>query len=124
MNDNTDDNIISFPTDKRKDDVRRDRIEQQGFTIPSMNQFYDYDTIKFNFDGLDGGPVFIPMSQTTIDYTPVLNQPTKLESLMDQCNNLQKRIVFHTAKNNTVLLNMIEDKIKEALALANLNKDL
>lgn len=124
MNDNTDDNIISFPTNKRKDDVRRDRIEQQGFTIPSMNQFYDYDTIKFNFDGLDGGPVFIPMSQTTIDYTPVLNQPTKLESLMDQCNNLQKRIVFHTAKNNTVLLKMIEDKIKEALALANLNKDL
>lgn len=122
MNDN--DNILNFPTDKRKEDVRKDRVQQQGFTIPVLDQFYSYDTIKFNFEGIENGPVFIPVSTNTINYSPVLNQPTKLESLMDQCNNLQKRIVFHTAKNNTVLLNMIEDKIKEALALANLNKDL
>lgn len=124
MNDNTDDNIISFPSDKRKEDVRRDRIEQQGFVLPTVPQFYSFDTIKFNFDGMDGGPVFIPMPSNTIDYSPTLNQPTKLERLMDQCNDIQKRIVYHVAKDNNVLLDMIEDKIKEALALANLNKDL
>ncbi len=124
MNDNTDDNIISFPTDKRKEEVYRDRVENQGFTIPTPNQFYSYDTIKFNFDGLGNDPIFVPLNGPKIDYSPVLNQPTKLENLMDQCNDLQKRIVYHVAQNNDVLLKMIEDKLNEALTLANFTKDL
>jgi len=123
MNDNTDDNIISFPTDKRKDDVKRDRIAQQGFTVPTLNSFYNFDTIKFNFDGLGNDPVFVPVS-TSINYSPVLNQPTKLERMMDMCNDLQKRIVYHTAMENDILLKMIDDKIAEALDLANLNKNI
>jgi hypothetical protein len=123
MNDNTDDNIISFPTDKRKDDVKRDRIAQQGFTVPTLNSFYNFDTIKFNFDGLGNDPVFVPVS-TSINYSPVLNQPTNLERMMDMCNDLQKRIVYHTAMENDILLKMINDKIAEALDLANLNKNI
>lgn len=122
MNDN--DNILSFPTEKRKEEVRKDRIDQQGFTVPAFNQFYNFDTITFNFDNIPNEPVCIPMNHLKVDYSPVLNQPTKLERLMDRCNDLQKRIVYHVAKDNDVLLSMIEDKINEALDLANLNKNI
>lgn len=122
MNDN--DNILNFPTEKRKEDVRKDRVEQQGFTVPVLDQFYSYDTITFNFSGLGSDPVYIPMNQIKMDYTPILNQPTKLERMMDKCNDLQKRIVYHTAMDNDVLLKMIEDKLTEALDLANLNKNI
>jgi hypothetical protein len=40
------------------------------------------------------------------------------------CNDLQKRIVYHTAMENDILLKMINDKIAEALDLANLNKNI
>ncbi len=122
MNDN--DNILSFPTEKRKEEVRKDRVDQQGFTVPAFNQFYNFDTITFNFDNIPNEPVYVPMNHLKVDYSPVLNQPTKLERLMDRCNDLQKRIVYHVAKDNDVLLSMIEDKINEALDLANLNKNI
>ncbi len=122
MNDN--DNILSFPTDKRKEEVRKDRIDQQGFTIPAFNQLYNYDTITFNFDSIPSEPIYVPMNHIKIDYSPVLNQPTKLERMMDRCNDLQKRIVYHVAKDNDQLLKMIDDKIQEALDLANLNKNI
>ncbi len=122
MNDN--DNILSFPTDKRKEEVRKDRIDQQGFTVPAFNQLYNYDTITFNFDNIPSEPIYVPMNHIKIDYSPVLNQPTKLERMMDRCNDLQKRIVYHVAKDNDQLLKMIDDKIQEALDLANLNKNI
>jgi hypothetical protein len=122
MNDN--DNILSFPTDKRKEEVRKDRIDQQGFTVPAFNQLYNYDTITFNFDSIPSEPIYVPMNHIKIDYSPVLNQPTKLERMMDRCNDLQKRIVYHVAKDNDQLLKMIDDKIQEALDLANLNKNI
>lgn len=122
MNDN--DNIVNFPTEQRKQEVRKGRVENQGFTVPVGDNFYTYDTITFNFDGLGTDLVSVPTNQIKIDYTPILNQPTNLERLMDKCNNLQKRIVYHTAMDNDVLLKMIEDKINEALDLANLNKNI
>jgi hypothetical protein len=120
MNDN--DNIVSFPTGKRKEEVLKDRIEHQGFTIPVFEQPYNYDVISFNFDNMD--PVHIHMANPKFDYSPILNQPTKLERMMDQCNDLQKRIVYHTAINNDLLLKMIEDRLQELLDLAKLSKNV
>jgi hypothetical protein len=44
--------------------------------------------------------------------------------MMDQCNDLQKRIVYHTAINNDLLLKMIEDRLQELLDLAKLSKNV
>ena len=120
MNDN--ENVVDFPTKDRKEQVKRDRIGAGGFSMSPPSP-YTFDSISFNFDGL-GDTIKFNFDQHTINYGPILNQPTKLERMMDRCNDLQKRIVFHAAHENDTILKMIEDKIEEALYLANLNKNI
>lgn len=121
MNDN--DNIVDFPTKDRKEQVKRDRIGAGGFNITTPSHQYTFDSISFNFDGL-GDTIRFNFDQNSVNYSPILNQPTKLERMMDRCNDLQKRIVFHAAHENDTILKMIEDKIEEALYLANLNENI
>lgn len=120
MNDN--ENIVNFPTKARKEKVKNDRIEAGGFTMNPSSP-YTFDSISFNFDPF-GDTIKFNFDCNNINYSPILNQPTKLERLMDQCCTLQKRIVFHAASENDVILKMIEDKIEEALYLANLNENI
>lgn len=120
MNDN--ENVVDFPTKDRKEQVKRDRIGAGGFNMGPPAQ-YTFDSITFNFDGM-GETIKFDFDQNTINYGAILNQPTKLERMMDRCNDLQKRIVFHVAHENDTILKMIEDKIDEALYLANLNKNI
>lgn len=120
MNDN--DNIVSFPTEERKEKVKNDRINAGGFNF-NLPSSYIYDNISFNFDNF-GDTIKFDFNSNSINYSTLMNQPTKLERMMDQCCALQKRIVYHAACNNDTILSMIEDKINEAMHLANLNKNI
>lgn len=127
----SDDNVVKFPTGKRTHDVMRERTSKiNNFSSPSTNTNYKINS--FIVDGTDWQkwtpPNFNSFDQDTISFENInwsfnLNNSnqTILEDVMDLCNSIQKQCIQLSIGNDTVQLNIVLDKLREALVLSKIS---
>lgn len=127
----SDDNIVEFPTKERKHDVMRERTSKiNGFTSPFTNT--DYKINSYIVDGVEW-KTWIPPSFDSIDNDTISfeninwsfnltnSNQTLLADTMDLCNAIQKQCIGLSVENDAVQLNMVLDKLREALVLSKIS---
>jgi hypothetical protein len=125
------DNIVEFPTKERKHDVMRERTSKiNGFTSPFTNT--DYKINSYIVDGVEW-KTWIPPSFDSIDNDTISfeninwsfnltnSNQTLLADTMDLCNAIQKQCIGLSVENDAVQLNMVLDKLREALVLSKIS---
>jgi hypothetical protein len=125
------DNIVEFPTKERKHDVMRERTSKiNGFTSPFTNT--DYKINSYIVDGVEW-KTWIPPSFDSIDNDTISfeninwsfnltnSNQTLLADTMDLCNAIQKQCIGLSVENDSTQLNMVLDKLREALVLSKIS---
>jgi hypothetical protein len=125
------DNIVEFPTKERKHDVMRERTSKiNGFTSPFTNT--DYKINSYIVDGVEW-KTWIPPSFDSIDNDTISfeninwsfnltnSNQTLLADVMDLCNTIQKQCIGLSVENDSTQLNMVLDKLREALVLSKIS---
>ena len=125
------DNVVEFPTKERKHDVMRERTSKiNGFTSPFTNT--DYKINSYIVDGVEW-KTWIPPSFDSIDNDTISfeninwsfnltnSNQTLLADVMDLCNTIQKQCIGLSVENDSTQLNMVLDKLREALVLSKIS---
>jgi hypothetical protein len=127
----SDDNVVNFPTKDRKDDVMRERNSKSNdFSGPFTNP--NYQIGKFVVDGVDwqkwSPPSFDDLNDETISFENINwsfnitnSNQTLLADAMDLCNAIQKQCIELSVDNDVTQLNIVLDKLREALALSKIS---
>ena len=131
MSDNDNDNVVNFPTKERKDDVMQERTRKiNDFSSPSQSP--NYKITSFVVDGVDWKkwtpPNFDSIDDATISFENINwsfnltnSNQTILADVMDLCNDIQKQCIGLSVDNNATQLNMVLDKLREALVLSKIS---
>jgi hypothetical protein len=127
----SDDNIFEFPAKERKDKVMRDRTNKvNNFTNPFTNT--DYKINSYIVDGVEW-KTWIPPSLDSINSDTISfeninwsfnltnSNQTLLADAMDLCNAIQKQCIGLSVENDSIQLNMVLDKLREALVLSKIS---
>jgi hypothetical protein len=127
----SDDNVVEFPTKERKYTVMRDRTSKiDNFTSPFTNT--DYKINSYIVDGIEW-KTWIPPSFNSIDNDTISfeninwsfnltdSNQTLLADAMDLCNSIQKQCIGLSVENDSVQLNTVLDKLREALVLSKIS---
>jgi hypothetical protein len=127
----SDDNIVEFPTKERKHDVMRERTSKiNGFTSPFTNTNYKINSIKvdgeswekWTFPSLDSiNENLISFENINWSFNLTNSNQTLLADTMDLCNAIQKQCIGLSVENDAVQLNMVLDKLREALVLSKIS---
>lgn len=125
------DNVVEFPTKERKRDVMRERTSKiNGFTSPFTDA--DYKINSYIVDGVEW-KTWIPPSFDSIDNDTISfeninwsfnltnSNQTLLADVMDLCNTIQKQCIGLSVENDSTQLNMVLDKLREALVLSKIS---
>lgn len=127
----SDDNIVDFPTKDRHDEVMRERASKiKGFTSPFTNSNYKINS--FTVDGLDwqkwNPPNFDNIGNDTINFEDISwsfnltnSNQTILADVMDLCNSIQKQCIGLSIESDAIQLNIVLDKLREALLLSKIS---
>jgi hypothetical protein len=127
----SDDNVFEFPTKERKDNVMRDRTGKiNHFTSPFTNSNYKINS--FTVDGANWQKWTLPnldsinndtISFENIDWSFNLtnSNQTLLADAMDLCNAIQKQCIGLSVENDSTQLNIVLDKLREALILSKIS---
>jgi hypothetical protein len=127
----SDDNIVEFPTKERKHDVMRERTSKiNGFTSPFTNTNYKINSIKVDgeswekwtfpsLDSINENPISFENINWSFNLTN--SNQTLLADTMDLCNAIQKQCIGLSVENDAVQLNMVLDKLREALVLSKIS---
>lgn len=135
MSDNdNDDNVVSFPTSERLKQVEADR------TKPVFGQFgsfsYSFDpkvNLTVSYEGLDKfNPNFTWDTFSNLETFPkdlgvdydnlsLKVEDDRLMRVMDMCNQIQKRAIYHYSKDHQVLFTHIESLLEQLLQISNLS---
>lgn len=126
----SDDNIVKFPTGQRKQDVMHERSSKiNGFSNPFTNSNYkinsfvvDGDWQKWtppNFDSFNDDTISFENINWSFNLTN--SNQTILADVMDLCNSIQKQCIGLSIENDAVQLNMVLDKLREALVLSKIS---
>jgi hypothetical protein len=125
------DNIVEFPTKERNDNVMRDRTSKiNNFTSPTTNSNYKINS--FTVDGANWQKWTLPsldsinndtISFENIDWSFNLtnSNQTLLADAMDLCNAIQKQCIGLSVENDSTQLNIVLDKLREALILSKIS---
>ena len=131
MSDNDNDNVVNFPTKERKDDVMQERTRKiNDFSSPSQSPNYKItsfvvDGIDWqkwtppNFDSIDDGTISFENINWSLNLTN--SNQTILADVMDLCNSIQKQCIGLSVNNDSIQLNMVLDKLREALLLSKIS---
>jgi hypothetical protein len=124
----SDDNIVEFPAKERKDKVMRERTSKvNNFTNPFTNNNYKINS--YFVDGVEW-KTWIPPSldstnNDTISFENINwsfnltnSNQTLLADTMDLCNAIQKQCIRLSVENDSTQLNVVLDKLREALVLS------
>jgi hypothetical protein len=124
----SDDNIVEFPAKERKDKVMRERTSKvNNFTNPFTNTNYKINS--YIVDGVEW-KTWIPPSldstnNDTISFENINwsfnltnSNQTLLADTMDLCNAIQKQCIRLSVENDSTQLNVVLDKLREALVLS------
>ena len=124
MNDNNDDNIVSFPTEKRLKDIEAEREKTkptfgqfgyfgQFFTPNNVNMSITFEEFDFTT------PVSFP-KDTGVNFGIKSNlQDNRILNIMDMCNYIQKRAVYHYSHDNHLVFNQIESLLEQLIQISN-----
>lgn len=127
----SDDNIVEFPTKGRKEDVMRERTNKiNNYTSPFNNSNYKINS--FVVDGLDWEkwtpPSFNSINDDTISFENINwsfnltnSNQTILADAMDLCNAIQKQCINLSINNDSNQMNIVLDKLREALVLSKIS---
>jgi hypothetical protein len=125
------DNIVEFPTKERKHDVMRERTSKiNGFTSPFTNTDYKINScivdgvewktwIPPSFDSIDNDTISFENINWSFNLTN--SNQTLLADVMDLCNTIQKQCIGLSVENDSTQLNMVLDKLREALVLSKIS---
>jgi len=127
----SEDNVVNFPTKNRKDEVMRERTSKiNDFRSPFTHNNYRIN--KFIVDGIDwqkwDPPTFELSNDDNISFEDVnwslnltdSNKPI-IEEALDLCNAIQKQCINLSIENDTTQLNIVLDKLREALLLSKIS---
>ena len=127
----SDDNIVEFPTKERKHDVMRERTSKiNSLTSPFTNTNYKINSIKVDgeswekwtfpsLDSINENPISFENINWSFNLTN--SNQTLLADTMDLCNAIQKQCIGLSVENDAVQLNMVLDKLREALVLSKIS---
>jgi hypothetical protein len=127
----SDDNIVKFPTKERKHDVMRERTSKiNDFTSPFTNSNYKINSIKVDGENWQKWtlPSFDNINDDTISFENINwsfnltnSNQTLLADTMDLCNAIQKQCICLSVENDANQLNIVLDKLREALVLSKIS---
>jgi hypothetical protein len=126
-----DDNIVDFPTGQRKQDVMRERTSKiNNFSSPFTNPNYKINSFVVDgtdwkkwtppsFDNIDNDNIGFSNMEWSFNLTE--SNQTLLADAMDLCNSIQKQCIELSVENDTVQLNTVLDKLRDALLLSKIS---
>lgn len=126
-----DDNIVEFPTKERKGEVMRERTSKiDNFTSTFTNTNYKINSyvvdgvewktwIPPNFDNINDDTISFENINWSFNLTD--SNQTLLADAMDLCNAIQKQCISLSIENNSMQLNIVLDKLREALVLSKIS---
>jgi hypothetical protein len=127
----SDDNIVEFPTKERKHDVMRERTSKiNSLTSPFTNTNYKINSIKVDGESWEKWtlPSLDSINENTISFENINwsfnltnSNQTLLADTMDLCNAIQKQCIGLSVENDSVQLNTVLDKLREALVLSKIS---
>ncbi len=140
MNNDNDDNIVSFPIEERRKQIETEQKAKEQ-TKPAFGQFgsfsYSFDpnvTVTFsNFDKKESETFTLKKetffnqtfpSDLGVNYNVLANtvDNDRLFKFMDMCNHIQKRAAVHYSNGNETLFAHMEALLEQLVQISNLNK--
>ena len=140
MNNDNDDNIVSFPIEERRKKIETEQRAKEQ-TKPAFGQFgsfsYSFDpniTVTFSQFDKKESETFTLKKETFFNQTfpsdhgvnynsmSIATENDRLFKFMDMCNHIQKRATVHYSNNNDTLFSHMEALLEQLVQISNLNK--
>lgn len=140
MNNDNDDNIVSFPVEERRKKIETEQRAKEQ-TKPAFGHFgsfsYSFDpniTVTFSQFDKKESDTFTLKKETFFNQTfpsdlgvnynsmSIATDNDRLFKFMDMCNHIQKRATVHYSNNNDTLFSHMEALLEQLVQISNLNK--
>ena len=140
MNNDNDDNIVSFPIEERRKKIETEQRAKEQ-TKPAFGMFgsfsYSFDpniTVTFSQFDKKESETFTLKKETFFNQTfpsdlgvnynsmSIATDSDRLFKFMDMCNHIQKRATVHYSNNNDTLFSHMEALLEQLVQISNLNK--
>ena len=140
MNNDNDDNIVSFPIEERRKKIETEQRAKEQ-TKPAFGHFgsfsYSFDpniTVTFSQFDKKESDTFTLKKETFFNQTfpsdlgviynsmSIATDNDRLFKFMDMCNHIQKRATVHYSNNNDTLFSHMEALLEQLVQISNLNK--
>ena len=140
MNNDNDDNIVSFPVEERRKKIETEQRakEQTKHAFGHFGSFsYSFDpniTVTFSQFDKKESDTFTLKKETFFNQTfpsdlgvnynsmSIATDNDRLFKFMDMCNHIQKRATVHYSNNNDTLFSHMEALLEQLVQISNLNK--